>query len=76
MLFKEKLKSMEIYLKNLEEDEKVYLKRELYDKLDAIKEKIALRAISKFLVPYVIRKFGPKKTKNSKKKKNKKTKTK
>lgn len=59
---------MEIYFKDLEEDESVYLKRELYDKLDAIREKIALRAISKFLMPYVIMQFGSRKTKTSKNK--------
>jgi len=63
---------MEIYYKDLKEDERVYLKRELYDKLDAIRGKIALRAISKFLLPYVIMKFGPRKTKTSKKLKPKK----
>lgn len=64
---------METYLYELQEDERVYLKRELYDKLDAIKEKIALRAISKLLIPYVNLKFGPRKpTSRRKKKKNKK----
>lgn len=61
---------MKTYLNELEEDERVYLKRELYDKLDAIKEKIALRAIKKFLMPYVNKKFGPRPISKRKKKKN------
>lgn len=48
---------MEIYHTELEEDETMYFKRELYDKLDAIRKKIALRTISTFLLPYVNMKF-------------------
>lgn len=60
---------MEMNLKELEEDERIYIKREFYDKLDAIKEKIALRAISKFLLPYVNLKFKAKRLKMLKNKK-------
>lgn len=60
---------MGIYLEELIEEERVYLKREFYDKLDAIKEKIALRAINKFLVPYILNKFGPRKKPKNKTKK-------
>lgn len=58
-------------LKELEEDEKMYFKREFFDKLDVIKEKIALRAISKFLIPYVNLKFKSRRLKMLKKKKTK-----
>lgn len=61
---------MEIYLKELEEDEKAYVKRTVYDKLDAIRKRIALRVISKFLIPYIrMRRSKKKKNKNKKKKK-------
>lgn len=63
---------MELYLEKLVNEENLYLKRTFYDKLDAIREKIALRTISKFLMPYVIMKFGPRRQK----KLTKKTKTK
>lgn len=65
---------MEIYHGELEEGETKYLKEELYDKLDAIKEKIALRAIAKFLVPYINTKFGNKRETWKRKKNNKKKK--
>lgn len=63
--------SIEMNLMELEEDEKMYFKREFFDKLDAIKEKIALRAISKFLLPYVNLKFKSRRLKMLKKKKTK-----
>lgn len=62
---------MEMYLEELKEDEKLYFKREFFDKLDAIKEKIALRTISKFLIPYVNLKFKSKRLHISKKRKTK-----
>lgn len=65
---------MEIYLSELEESEEMYLKEELYDKLDAIKEKIALRVIKKFLIPYIHVKFETKRAMLKNKKKNKKKK--
>lgn len=58
---------MELYLEKLVNEENLYLKRTFYDKLDAIREKIALRSISKFLMPYVIMKFGPRRQKVTKK---------
>ncbi|VVC45818.1 Hypothetical protein CINCED_3A002857 [Cinara cedri] len=59
---KENSISMGTYLEKLKEEERISLKREFYDKLDAIKEKIALRAITKFLMPYILNEFGPRKT--------------
>lgn len=56
---------MRIHLDELKEKERIYLKREFYDKLDAIKEKIALRAIKKLLEPYIVMKFRSKKNSKS-----------
>jgi hypothetical protein len=69
MKIKEQLTFMEIYQTKLEEDETLYFKRELYDKLDAIRKKIALRTISKFLLLYVNMKFESRR-KEQKPKKN------
>jgi len=65
---------METYLRELEEEKKLYLKRELYDKLDAIRKKIALRTITKFLIPYANMKFRLRRQKARKKKTPKKNK--
>lgn len=65
---------MEMNLNSLEEDERMYLKVELYDKLDAIKEKRALRVISKFMSSYINMKFAKKRQMLKKKKNIKRTK--
>ncbi|KAL5236572.1 hypothetical protein ACI65C_003982 [Semiaphis heraclei] len=65
---KETVKSMATHLAELQEAERVYLKREVYDKLDAIRERIALRTISAFIMPYVNLKFKSRKQKTKKKK--------
>lgn len=59
---------MATHLAELQEAERVYLKREVYDKLDAIRERIALRTISAFIMPYVNLKFKSRKQKTKKKK--------
>lgn len=59
---------MKTHLAELQEAERVYLKREVFDKLDAIRERIALRTITSFIMPYVKLKFKSrgKKTKSKK----------
>jgi len=59
---------MSTYLAELQEAERVYLKREVYDKLDAIRERIALRTITAFIMPYVNLKFKSRKKKTKSKK--------
>jgi len=59
---------MSTYLAELQEAERVYLQREVYDKLDAIRERIALRTITAFIMPYVKLKFKSRKKKTKSKK--------
>jgi len=59
---------MDTHLAELQEAERIYLKREVYDKLDAIRERIALRTISAFIMPYVNLKFKSRKQKTKSKK--------
>jgi len=54
---------MATHLTELQEFERVYLQREVYDKLDAIRERIALRTITAFIMPYVNLKFKSRKKK-------------
>lgn len=61
---------MSKYLAELQEAERVYLKREVYDKLDAIRKRIALRTITTFIMPYVNLKFKSRKKKSKSKKTN------
>lgn len=61
---------MSKYLADLQEAERVYLKREVYDKLDAIRKRIALRTITAFIMPYVNLKFKSRKKKAKSKKTN------
>lgn len=61
---------MSMYLTELQESERVYLKREVYDKLDAIRKRIALRTITEFIMPYVNLKFKSRKKKSKGKKPN------
>jgi len=68
MGFKEAVDSMATHLAELQEAERVYLKREVYDRLDAIRQRIALRTISAFIMPYVNLKFKSRKQKTKIKK--------
>ncbi|XP_026819178.1 uncharacterized protein LOC113557833 [Rhopalosiphum maidis] len=65
---KNTVESMSKHLAELQEAERVYLKREVYDKLDAIRERIALRTITAFIMPYVNLKFKSRKKKTKSKK--------
>ncbi|XP_022173408.1 uncharacterized protein LOC111035893 [Myzus persicae] len=65
---KENVTLMATHLADLQESERVYLKREVYDKLDAIRERIALRTITAFIMPYVNLKFKSRKKKIKSKK--------
>lgn len=67
MKFKEKISSIEVYLKELQDDETMYFKQEFDNRIYAIRKKIALRAISKFLLPYINMKFKSKRLKKKKK---------
>ncbi|CAH1731420.1 unnamed protein product [Aphis gossypii] len=67
---KDNITSMSKYLADLQEAERVYLKREVYDKLDAIRKRIALRTITAFIMPYVNLKFKSRKKKAKSKKTN------